>query len=88
MRSLGDKISSTIVAQSARVPTMPWSGDGLMVDTTQNHHDDSKMKTVVRVDDALFHQACIDTVEQGLQEARRIGYPIMIKVRAHHCPPR
>lgn len=29
MRSLGDKISSTIVAQSALVPTMRWSGSGL-----------------------------------------------------------
>ena len=85
MRSLGDKISSTIVAQSARVPTMPWSGDGLMVDTTQNGSDSQE---VVRVDDALLRRACIDTVEQGLEEARRIGYPIMIKVRVHHCPPR
>ncbi|KAE9385038.1 glutathione synthetase ATP-binding domain-like protein [Gymnopus androsaceus JB14] len=30
MRSLGDKISSTIVAQSANVPTMPWSGTGII----------------------------------------------------------
>ncbi|KAG0050037.1 acetyl-coenzyme-A carboxylase, partial [Linnemannia elongata] len=29
MRSLGDKISSTIVAQSADVPTMGWSGTGI-----------------------------------------------------------
>ena len=28
MRTLGDKIASTIVAQSANVPTMPWSGSG------------------------------------------------------------
>jgi len=28
MRALGDKISSTIVAQSAAVPTIQWSGDG------------------------------------------------------------
>jgi len=30
MRALGDKISSTIVAQSAAVPTIQWSGDGLI----------------------------------------------------------
>ena len=29
MRSLGDKISSTIVAQHADVPCMPWSGTGI-----------------------------------------------------------
>lgn len=32
MRALGDKISSTIVAQSAQVPCIPWSGDGLTID--------------------------------------------------------
>jgi biotin carboxylase len=29
MRSLGDKISSTIVAQHAQVPCMDWSGQGV-----------------------------------------------------------
>jgi acetyl-CoA carboxylase/biotin carboxylase 1 len=29
MRSLGDKISSTIVAQHAKVPCIPWSGEGV-----------------------------------------------------------
>jgi len=28
MRALGDKISSTIVAQSANVPTIGWNGSG------------------------------------------------------------
>lgn len=26
--SVGDKIASTIIAQSAEVPTLPWSGSG------------------------------------------------------------
>src|SRR6202043_3501902 len=29
MRSLGDQISSTIVAQHAKVPCIPWSGEGV-----------------------------------------------------------
>ena len=29
MWSLGDKIASSIVAQTAGVPTLPWSGSGL-----------------------------------------------------------
>ena len=29
MWSLGDKIASSIVAQSAGVPTLPWSGSGI-----------------------------------------------------------
>lgn len=80
MRSLGDKISSTIVAQSARVPTMAWSGDGLTLDC-----DDKTLKdqSVVTVGQELYRKACIDTVEQGIREAQRIGYPIMIKV----CDP-
>jgi hypothetical protein len=34
MRALGDKISSSIVAQSADVPTLAWSGSGLQVCTS------------------------------------------------------
>ena len=32
MWALGDKIASSIVAQTAGVPTLPWSGDGLQVE--------------------------------------------------------
>lgn len=31
MRALGDKIGSTIIAQSAGVPTIAWNGDGITV---------------------------------------------------------
>lgn len=30
MWALGDKIASSIVAQTAGVPTMPWSGSGIL----------------------------------------------------------
>lgn len=30
MWALGDKIASSIVAQTAKVPTLPWSGSGLI----------------------------------------------------------
>lgn len=29
MWSLGDKIASSIVAQTAGIPTLPWSGSGM-----------------------------------------------------------
>ena len=32
MAALGDKIGSTILAQAANVPTIPWSGSGVSVD--------------------------------------------------------
>ena len=31
MWSLGDKIASSIVAQTADVPTLPWSGSGICI---------------------------------------------------------
>ena len=36
MRSLGDKISSTIIAQSANVPTIAWSGSKLRLQSETN----------------------------------------------------
>src|SRR5271156_1099385 len=72
MRSLGDKISSTIVAQSAKVPCVDWSGVG--VDEVEV--DDSGLVTV---SDGVYHKACTHNAEEGLQHANRIGYPVMIK---------
>lgn len=72
MRSLGDKISSTIVAQHAQVPTMPWSGSGIA---------DTEMSAggFVTVPDKAYKDACVTNVEEGLQRAEQIGYPVMIK---------
>ncbi|KAI0796098.1 acetyl CoA carboxylase [Abortiporus biennis] len=72
MRSLGDKISSTIVAQSAEVPTMAWSGTGIS-DTVLSDQG------FVTVADEVYKKACVTTVEQGLERAEQIGYPVMIK---------
>ena len=72
MRSLGDKISSTIVAQHADVPTMPWSGSGIK---------ETVLSTAgfVTVPDKAYADACVSSFEQGLQKAEEIGYPVMIK---------
>ncbi|KAI9464497.1 acetyl CoA carboxylase [Lactarius psammicola] len=72
MRSLGDKISSTIVAQSADVPTMAWSGTGI----SETELSDGGFVTVP--DDA-YKAACVTSVEEGLQRAEHIGWPVMIK---------
>ncbi|KZS94649.1 acetyl CoA carboxylase [Sistotremastrum niveocremeum HHB9708] len=72
MRSLGDKISSTIVAQSADVPCMPWSGTGIS-DTVQSENG------FLTVPDAAYAAACVTSAEQGMERAAKIGYPIMIK---------
>lgn len=73
MRSLGDKISSTIVAQHAKVPCIPWSGSGV---------DDvylDKKSGLVSVKDEVYAQGCVSNAEDALEKARSIGLPVMIK---------
>ena len=72
MTSLGDKISSTIIAQSAAVPTMPWSGSGIS-DTILSDGG------YVMVPDKAYQDACVASLEEGLRVAEQIGWPVMIK---------
>ncbi|KAK4995616.1 acetyl-coenzyme-A carboxylase, partial [Elasticomyces elasticus] len=72
MRSLGDKISSTIVAQHAKVPCIPWSGEG--VDQVKIGADG-----IVTVEDHVYDQGCTHSWEEGLEMAKKIGFPIMVK---------
>lgn len=37
MSVLGDKIAANILAQTAKVPSIPWSGDGLEAVLTEVH---------------------------------------------------
>ncbi|RCK66171.1 Acetyl-CoA carboxylase [Candida viswanathii] len=73
MRSLGDKISSTIVAQHAKVPCIPWSGTGV-----EEVHVDPETK-LVSVDDDVYAKGCCTSPEDGLEKAKRIGFPVMVK---------
>ena len=72
MRSLGDKISSTIVAQHARVPCIPWSGSGV---------DDVKVDDngIVTVEDHIYNKGCTHSPQEGLEASRKIGFPVMVK---------
>ena len=69
---LGDKIASTIIAQSAGVPCISWSGSGVDVVA------DAEGK-VTSMEDATFARACVNTAEEAVEVAERVGYPIMIK---------
>ncbi|MCJ1388280.1 acetyl-coenzyme-A carboxylase [Xylographa bjoerkii] len=72
MRSLGDKISSTIVAQHAKVPCIPWSGEG--VDQVVLDNDG-----IVTVADDIYDLGCTHSWKEGLEKARKIGFPVMVK---------
>ena len=60
--------SSCIVAQSADLPTLPWSGSGITCEGGV-------------VTEADYQAAATNTLEKGLAAANKIGYPVMIKVR-------
>ncbi|KAM3955585.1 LOW QUALITY PROTEIN: acetyl-CoA carboxylase-like [Aphomia sociella] len=70
MWALGDKIASSIVAQTADIPTLPWSGSELKAE-----YNTKKIK----ISSELFAKGCVTSPEQGLQAAQKIGFPVMIK---------
>ena len=67
-QALGDKIGSTIIAQSAGTPTIAWNGDDLRCDYRTEG-----------IPDSVYAQANVTTPEDALMCADRIGYPVMIK---------
>ncbi len=70
MYASGDKIMSTLIAQYAKVPTVPWSGDGIRVKYKRGD------MTEVEIG---FKKSCITNLEEAINCAKKIGYPVMIK---------
>ncbi|XP_017779998.1 PREDICTED: acetyl-CoA carboxylase isoform X2 [Nicrophorus vespilloides] len=70
MWALGDKIASSIVAQTAEIPTLPWSGSELKA-----QYSGKKIK----ISSELFARGCVHSAEEGLMAAQKIGFPVMIK---------
>lgn len=71
MRALGDKISSTIVAQSLGIPVVPWSGFGIQMNP-EDCFDDEKSAPIYR-------KACVTTFAEVEAAVPAIGFPLMIK---------
>ncbi|MDA9080702.1 acetyl-CoA carboxylase biotin carboxylase subunit family protein [Candidatus Dependentiae bacterium] len=69
MSVLGDKIAANILAQTAKVPSIPWSGDGLEAILTE--------EGTIPID--IFNKAMVTTIDECLESANRIGYPVMLK---------
>ncbi|KAK9507907.1 hypothetical protein O3M35_007669 [Rhynocoris fuscipes] len=70
MWALGDKIASSIVAQTADIPTLPWSGSELKAQYSEKK---------IKINSELYKKGCVATIEEGLASAQKIGFPVMIK---------
>lgn len=70
MAALGDKIGSSLIAQSANVPTLAWSGSDV-------HLPPTNLQDPIPSD--IYEQACVHTTEEAVASCAQIGYPAMIK---------
>ncbi|XP_026541261.1 acetyl-CoA carboxylase 2 isoform X1 [Notechis scutatus] len=76
MWALGDKVASTIVAQTIHIPTLPWSGSDLVAEWIQ---EEKQQMGTLTVPLETYQQGCVRDMEEGLEASKRIGYPVMIK---------
>ncbi|KAI9106407.1 hypothetical protein K1719_021935 [Acacia pycnantha] len=70
MAALGDKIGSSLIAQAAEVPTLPWSGSHVKVPSGSS---------LVTIPDDIYREACVYTTEEAIASCQVVGYPAMIK---------
>lgn len=70
MRALGDKIGSTIIAQSAGVPCIGWNGEHVIAE-----YD----KQTGTLPEKALEEASIATASEAESAAVKVGFPIMIK---------
>nr|GEW99901.1 acetyl-CoA carboxylase 1 [Tanacetum cinerariifolium] len=70
MAALGDKIGSSLIAQAADVPTLPWSGSHVKIPADS---------CLVSIPDDVYRQACVYTTEEAVASCQVVGYPAMIK---------
>jgi len=70
MRALGDKIGSTIIAQSAGVPCIGWNGSGI-----QSQYD----RRTGALPAADYARGNVTTIAGATEASAKIGFPVMIK---------
>mmetsp|Transcript_14027 Transcript_14027/g.20077 ORF Transcript_14027/g.20077 Transcript_14027/m.20077 type:complete len:2365 (+) Transcript_14027:253-7347(+) len=70
MQALGDKIGSTIIAQTAGVPCIAWNGQ---------HVKANYCKTFGKLPSQAYNDATIKSVSEACAAAKAIGFPVMIK---------
>ncbi|XP_072977660.1 acetyl-CoA carboxylase 1-like isoform X1 [Typha angustifolia] len=70
MAALGDKIGSSLIAQAAGVPTLPWSGSRVKIPPES---------CLDAIPDEIYREACVYTTEEATASCQVVGYPAMIK---------
>lgn len=79
MSVLGDKIAANILAQTAEVPSIPWSG-------SYGGPDDGPLQAELNdegtIPDVIFEQATCRDVEEAVIAANKIGYENGIMIKA------
>ena len=75
MKSLGDKIDSTIIAQCAHIPTLPWNGSSLQM----RMEDLQRKDRAVVVPEWAYERLNIRSAEEAKKAAEGVGLPLMIK---------
>ncbi|CAL5202887.1 unnamed protein product [Lathyrus oleraceus] len=70
MAALGDKIGSSLIAQAADVPTLPWSGSHVKIPPESS---------LISIPDEIYRAACVYTTEEAIASCQVVGYPAMIK---------
>jgi acetyl-CoA carboxylase/biotin carboxylase 1 len=79
MAVLGDKIAANILAQTAKVPSIPWSGSFGGVDDGPLEANLNEKGTIP---DEIFEQATCRNVQEAIDAARKIGYENGIMIKA------
>ncbi|XP_059279749.1 acetyl-CoA carboxylase 1-like [Lycium ferocissimum] len=67
VEALGDKIGSLLIAQAAKVPTLPWTGSHVRVPPESCLVNE------------IYSKACVFTTEEAIASCQNVGYPAMIK---------
>lgn len=79
MSVLGDKIAANILAQTANVPSIPWSG-------SYGGPEDGPLQAELNeqgtIPEEIFEKATCRTVEEAVEAAERIGYENGIMIKA------
>ncbi len=79
MSVLGDKIAANILAQTAKVPSIPWSGSYGGPDDGPLQADLNEEGTIP---EEIFEKATCRSVEEAVEAAKHIGYENGIMIKA------